>query len=77
MKAPDSARKSSSLRLSSDGAVTNVVLALATPLSFVCLLESDLWSVQNWNGLQPLTHLSVCIWDKNLSASFCQAKSGW
>lgn len=48
----------------SDVAVTNVVLAQATPLSFVCLFESDLWFAQNWNGLQPLTHLSVSICDK-------------
>lgn len=52
------------LGLSSDGSVTNAVLAWATPLSFVCLLESDLWFVPNRNGLQPLTHLSVYICDK-------------
>lgn len=39
------------LGLSSEGSVTNVVLAWATPRSFVCLLESDLWFVPNRNGL--------------------------
>ena len=61
---PGSQPGKEALGLSSDGSVTNAVLARATPLSFVCLLESDLWFVQNQNGLQPLTHLSGYICDK-------------
>lgn len=48
----------------SDVAVTNAVLAQATPLSFVCSFESDLWFARNRNGLEPLTHLSGYICDK-------------